>query len=116
MNKPNIIDTDVHNAVAHSRDLLPYLPKVWHDYWLSAGPGYGGGWHSPVGVMRKDAVPDGGGIPGSDPQHMLKHHFNKYGIDYEVRTWFLTWGLLRLKQEAIRCPMESAFPWAGQQL
>ncbi|CAH1191443.1 hypothetical protein PAECIP111891_00005 [Paenibacillus allorhizoplanae] len=86
MNKPNIIDTDVHNAIAHSRDLLPYLPKAWHSYWLSAGPGYGGGWHSPVGVMRKDAVPDGGGIPGSDPQHMLKHHFNKYGIDYGILT------------------------------
>ncbi|CAH1217690.1 hypothetical protein PAECIP111891_04621 [Paenibacillus allorhizoplanae] len=81
-----MIDADVHNAIAHNKDLLPYLPKVWHDCWLSAGPGYCGGWHSPVGVMRKDAIPDGGGIPGSDPQHMLKHHFEKYNIDYGILT------------------------------
>lgn len=86
MSKPNIIDADVHNAIAHSKDLLPFLPKVWHDYWLSAGPAYGGGWHSPIGVMRKDTIPIGGGIPGSDPQHMLKQHFEKYGIDCGILT------------------------------
>ncbi|WP_127490734.1 amidohydrolase family protein [Paenibacillus glycanilyticus] len=86
MTKPKIIDTDVHNAIAKSEDLLPFLPRVWHDYWKSAGAGYGGGWHSPIGVLRSDAIPPGGGLPGSDPKHMLEHHFHKYGIDYGILT------------------------------
>jgi predicted TIM-barrel fold metal-dependent hydrolase len=86
VNRPNKIDADVHNAIARSQDMLPYLPKVWHETWLSVGPGYGGGWHSPVGVMRKDAVPPGGGMPGSDPAHMLKHHLDRYEIDYAILT------------------------------
>ncbi|MGG1515418.1 amidohydrolase family protein [Paenibacillus oryzisoli] len=85
-NKPRIIDADVHNAIAKPQDLLPYLPKVWHDQWLAVGPGYGGGWYSPIGVMRKDAKQPNGGTPGSDPQFMLKHHFEKWGIDYGILT------------------------------
>ncbi|MDF2669389.1 MAG: amidohydrolase 2 [Paenibacillus sp.] len=84
--RPQLIDADVHNAIAKPQDLLPYLPKVWHDQWLAVGPGYSGGWYSPVSVLRKDAVPDGGGIPGSDPAFMLKHHLDKYDIDYAVLT------------------------------
>ncbi|WP_410795714.1 amidohydrolase family protein [Paenibacillus sp. J5C2022] len=86
MAKPNIIDADVHNAIANPRDLLPFLPRVWHEQWLSVGAGYGGGWYSPIGVLRSDAVPPGGGLPGSDPAHMLEHHFRKYGIDYGILT------------------------------
>ncbi|MCU6791022.1 amidohydrolase [Paenibacillus sp. WQ 127069] len=85
-NKPNIIDADVHNAIAKPKDLLPFLPRVWHENWLASGPGYGGGWYSPIGVMRKDSVPEGGETPGSDPAFMLKHHFEKYGIDYGILT------------------------------
>ncbi|TBL78501.1 amidohydrolase family protein [Paenibacillus thalictri] len=84
--KPRIIDADVHNAIAKPKDLLPYLPKVWHDQWLGVGPGYGGGWYSPIGVMRKDAKQPDGGTPGSDPHFMLKHHFEKWGIDYGILT------------------------------
>ncbi len=84
--RPTKIDADVHNAIARPQDMLPYLPRVWHEQWLSVGPGYSGGWHSPVGVMRKDAVPPNGGTPGSDPQHMLKHHLDRYEIDYAILT------------------------------
>lgn len=84
--KPTLIDADVHNAIATPSDLLSHLPKVWHDHWLTVGPGYQGGWYSPIGVMRKDANPEGGGIPGSDPHHMLKHHLDKYGVDYAILT------------------------------
>jgi predicted TIM-barrel fold metal-dependent hydrolase len=83
---PNIIDSDVHNAIRQPKDLIPYLPRAWHEQWLSSGPGYGGGWYSPIGVMRKDAVPDDGGMPGSDPGHMIRHHFDKFGIDYGILT------------------------------
>ena len=84
--KPRIIDTDVHNAIANKNDLLPYLPKAFHAQWLSVGPGYGGGWYSPVGVMRKDAKTPDGKSPGSDPVYMLEHHFYKWGIDYGILT------------------------------
>jgi hypothetical protein len=67
MAKPRIIDADVHNAIAKSKDLLPFLPRAWHEYWLSAGPGYGGGWHSPIGVMRADAKTETGGPPRQRP-------------------------------------------------
>jgi predicted TIM-barrel fold metal-dependent hydrolase len=83
---PKIIDADVHNAIASPKDLLPFLPKVWHAQWMAVGPGYGGGWYSPIGVMRKDATPDNGGSPGSDPQFLIKHHLDRYGIDYAILT------------------------------
>lgn len=81
-----LIDTDVHNAIAHKRDLLPYLPKVWHDQWLGQGIGVPSPFWSPVGVMRKDAVPERGGEPGSDPHYLVKDHLDKYGIDYAILT------------------------------
>ncbi|WP_214628487.1 amidohydrolase family protein [Paenibacillus agaridevorans] len=86
MAKPRIIDADVHNAIANPQELLPFLPRSWHEYWLSAGPAYGGGWVSPINVLRSDARTDEGGTPGSDPWFMLKHHFEKYGIDYGILT------------------------------
>ncbi|CAG7598438.1 hypothetical protein PAESOLCIP111_00225 [Paenibacillus solanacearum] len=85
-NRPKLIDTDVHNAIAKSKDLLPYLPRVWHEQWSGSGAGATYGWYSPVGVMRKDAVPDGGGPPGSDPHFLLKHHLEPNGIDYAILT------------------------------
>lgn len=85
-NRPKIIDADVHNAIAKPHDLLPFLPRVWHEQWLSNGPGCGGGWYSPVGVLRKDAVPPAGGTPGSDPHYLIEHHLDRYGIDYAVLT------------------------------
>nr|WP_310502699.1 amidohydrolase family protein [Paenibacillus qinlingensis] len=85
-NAPRIIDTDVHNAVPHNKDLLPYLAREWHEQLLSAGPGAPGVYYSPLGVMRKDARPDNGGIPGSDPHFLKKHHLDRYGIDYAILT------------------------------
>lgn len=84
--RPKLIDADVHNAIAKSKDLLPYLPRVWHEQWSSTGAGSTGGWYSPVGVMRKDAVPDRGGAPGSDPHFLIKHHLEPNEIDYAILT------------------------------
>lgn len=71
---PRLIDADVHNAIRDRKDLLPFLPKVWHEQWLSQGIGVGNPYWSPVGVLRKDATPPQGGEPGSDPLYMLKDH------------------------------------------
>ncbi len=81
-----IIDADVHNAIRQQADLLPFLPKVWHQQWTESGVGVYGQYYSPVGVMRKDAIPDTGGAPGSDPLYVVKHHLDPYNIDYAVLT------------------------------
>lgn len=46
-------------------------------------PGHSG-YASPIGVDRDDAAPPSGGKPGSDPDYLLEHHFEAYGIDYGV--------------------------------
>ncbi|MFC5448555.1 amidohydrolase family protein [Paenibacillus aestuarii] len=84
--KPFIIDADLHNSLAKMKDLLPYLPKVWHQQWLESGIGVHGQYYSPVGVLRQDAIPDNGGPPGSDPQFALKHYMDPYGIDFAILT------------------------------
>ncbi|WP_127579091.1 amidohydrolase family protein [Paenibacillus koleovorans] len=85
--KARIVDTDVHNGMASKQDLLPYLAKVWHDQWLHAGVGAsGGGYYSPIGVTRKDAVTENGGPAGSDPADLLKNHLDRYGIEYGILT------------------------------
>lgn len=84
--KPTLIDADVHNAIAHPKDLLPYLPKAFREQWERTGPGYGGGYYGNPSVMRRDAVTDKGGTPGSDPLYLKKHHLDKYGVDYAILT------------------------------
>lgn len=84
--KPHIIDADVHNAIAKREDLLPYLPKAFHRQWLTVGPGYSDGYFGNVSVFRLDANTAEGGVPGSDPSYMMKHHLEKYGIDYAILT------------------------------
>src|SRR5690554_2384243 len=83
---PTLIDADVHNAIANPTDLLPFLPKVWHEQWLQSGPGISTPYWSPLGVMRKDVEVPGGGIPGSDALYLAKDHLDKYEIDYAILT------------------------------
>jgi predicted TIM-barrel fold metal-dependent hydrolase len=81
-----IIDTDVHQSPKSKKDILPYLPKVWHEQFLTNGSGVSNQYPTPIGVSRKDAVPDSGGPAGSDPQFILKHHIEAYGIEYGILT------------------------------
>lgn len=81
-----IIDTDVHNAIRKRIDLLPFLPKVWHQQWMENEVGVYGQYYSPIGVMRKDANPDDGGGAGSDPLFVLKHHLDAFDIEYGILT------------------------------
>ncbi|WP_317890090.1 amidohydrolase family protein [Paenibacillus sabuli] len=83
---PGLIDTDVHNDFAAREDLLPYLPKVWHAQWLAVGTGVGSPYYSPVGVLRRDAGPERGGPPGSDPHYLLRDHLERFAIDYAILT------------------------------
>lgn len=81
-----IIDADVHNAIRDPHDLLPYLPKAWHRQWLRSGVGVSSPYYSPIGVSRRDAKPDSGGSPGSDPEFLIRHHLDRYDIDYAILT------------------------------
>ncbi|MGG2197108.1 amidohydrolase family protein [Paenibacillus validus] len=83
---PRLIDTDFHNDLSSPQDLLPFLPKAFHQQWLESGIGVGGKPWSSVGYIRKDAISDIGSKPGSDPVFALKHHMDKYGIDYAILT------------------------------
>lgn len=82
-NSPKMIDSDVHNIVG---SLLPYLPKAWHEQYRRSGSGISGLYYSPVGVSRRDAIPDRGGAPGSDPEFLIKDHMDRFNIDYAILT------------------------------
>ena len=60
-----IVDADVHNAMRHTDDLLPYLPEPHRSRAADGGLGYpGSGYYSVVGVLRRDAASPGGGPAG----------------------------------------------------
>lgn len=81
---PAIIDTDVHHVPG---DLIPYLPRVWHEQWRRTGIGVGGiHLGNPRGVPRRDARPPDGGAPGSDPDFLLSDHLDRFGVDYAILT------------------------------
>ncbi len=76
-----LIDTDVHHAPDH-QEMLKRMPAALRKRgWVAPGSV---GYRSPIGVDRSDAVPPQGGQPGSDPDYLLEHHFDRYGIDYGV--------------------------------
>ncbi|MDT8862972.1 amidohydrolase [Alkalihalobacillus sp. MEB130] len=84
--EPRLIDTDVHNSLNDPKELLPFLPKVWHQQYIESGFEIGGKPFSSVGLVRKDAIPPNGGRPASDPEFLIKHHIDPYNIDYAILT------------------------------
>src|SRR5687768_15771708 len=81
-----VIDADVHNE-QNDADLLPYLAEPWRSRVATTGIGYAGsGYYSPVGVMKKDAIPASGGKAGSDPDLMIKQLLEGYNVEYCVLT------------------------------
>ncbi|MGG4341983.1 amidohydrolase family protein [Paenibacillus lautus] len=86
MDDMKIIDVDVHNE-QDDRALLPYLQEPWRSRVAASGIGYAGsGYYSPIGVMKKDSIPPGGGKAGSDPDYMIKQLIEGYNLDYAVLT------------------------------
>jgi len=83
-----LIDADVHNAFTDSRaELRPFLPRLWQEFadrhGIAVPPA---GYVSPVGVQREDARPPSGGLAGSDPDHLVRDHLDRYKIDYAILT------------------------------
>ena len=79
--KLKLIDTDVHHAPDH-KEVLKRMPKALakRGWQMPSGSGFS----NPHSVNRPDARPPGGGSPGSDSDHMLEHHFDRYGIDLGI--------------------------------
>lgn len=81
-----IIDTDVHNEQMDSA-FIPYLQEPWRSRVARTGVGYAGsGYYSPVGVMKKDAIPPNGGKAGSDPGLMVEQLIEPYRVEYAILT------------------------------
>lgn len=82
-----IVDCDVHNTFQNFLDLLPYLDDAWKPrVTANSFGGIPSGYYSPVGVMRRDAQPDDGSPPGSDPAFLGRQLLDAYGMDYAVLT------------------------------
>ena len=81
-----LIDADVHNWL-HGPDLTPFMSAYWADWVKDKGMGVpGSAFGSPLDVLRSDARPPAGGMPGSDPHYLAEHHLDKFGIDIAVLT------------------------------
>lgn len=75
-----IFDADVHHQVATHDALAKYLPP------RPVAPTTAGGAAVPHvdGAFRIDSIPPGGGMPGSDPEFVVEHHLERFGIDYAL--------------------------------
>ncbi len=82
-----IIDVDVHNQLKSSNDLLPYLSEPWRSRVADYGIGLPDrGYPSPIGVLRRDCKPPGGGPAASDPAYLVKDLIEPYRIEYALLT------------------------------
>lgn len=79
-----IVDCDVHCELANPAELAPYLPEYLRQH---PKPIPGSPYGNPVGYLRKDAAPPGGGIAGSDPAFVGKQLLDPYQIDYAILNW-----------------------------
>jgi len=105
-----IVDADVHNAMRHFDDLLPYLPEPHRSRAADGGMGYpGSGYYSVVGVLRRDATPPGGGPAGSDPAVVRGQLLDPYGIDYCVLVGGGILGVSNLTDPDYACALASAY-------
>lgn len=93
------IDCDVHPHLREGlKSLGPYLPQAWRRRLLG---GASLGWATevyasqlslpkndvyinPVGSMRRDAFPDDGSVPGSDPEMVVRQLLDGCGVDRAV--------------------------------
>jgi predicted TIM-barrel fold metal-dependent hydrolase len=87
-----MIDCDVHNNWVSAEELLPYLDPTFRDY-VARGELPGGRdsfphahrpWLHPEGFMRYDAIPPGGGHPGSEYALMREQLLDRYNVDYAI--------------------------------
>jgi predicted TIM-barrel fold metal-dependent hydrolase len=83
-----LIDCDVHPYITGVKDVFPYLPKAWQQYFSKPEIRIAGRpadrYPHPGHVLRDDAIPPGGGMPASDPAYTVKDHLDRYDIEAAV--------------------------------
>jgi len=82
-----MIDCDVHQDHNSLDELRPWLDPRFRPRLLGgdasfAMPAYP--WINPVGVMRGDAIPADGGVPGSDYELMREQLLDRHGLEYAI--------------------------------
>jgi predicted TIM-barrel fold metal-dependent hydrolase len=80
-----IIDCDVHPYVNKLADVVAYMPQAWQERFRSQNVELSGRSvhrypHPAGGSLRKDAVPPGGGLPGSDPDYVASDLLDRYDL------------------------------------
>jgi predicted TIM-barrel fold metal-dependent hydrolase len=102
-NRLAVADCDIHPTVNGYKDLYPYLAKRWQEHLETYGAkvrhGYQRGAAYPKGqpdAKRRDAWPEGGGIPGSDLGLMQSQHLDANNVELGILNplTFCGYGLL----------------------
>ncbi len=98
MAKLRIVDVDVHPRLNALSQLYPYMSESWRKR-IGVKPISTAGapetaanvfsmpkrwYYHPHGAERPDAIPPGGGRPGSDLDTLRSQHLDAYGIDYGI--------------------------------
>lgn len=87
-----LVDTDVHVAFRRSlHDLVPFMPTAWRQRFEVKGLNLDIGSltyrfaniHA-NGGLRPEANPPGGGVAGSDPDHLIEDLIERFGIDCAI--------------------------------
>lgn len=81
-----LIDCDVHPAIADYTQLHPYLPAVWRRHVTKGGFGGAGTgiMRGQGGLYRTDVTPPGGGVPGSDPDWLRRQLLERYNVKHAI--------------------------------
>lgn len=83
-----MIDCDVHANFNDIRELTPFLDPGYRAFMVNASwdgfrlPGLP--WFNPHGYLRRDAYPEGGGLPGTDYELLRKQALDARDVEYAV--------------------------------
>jgi predicted TIM-barrel fold metal-dependent hydrolase len=97
--KTPLIDVDLHHTWASDEAIAAYMPAAWQPYFTGGSPhapfpGYGRA-HPPHlrfpvvagSGLRPEAVPPGGGTPGSHYETLRDQHLDPSGVSRALLTW-----------------------------
>jgi len=80
-----IIDTDVHPRWRSKDELAGYIPEPWRTQFIDSRISLPhNGYPNPTSSFRHDAVPPGGGQPGSDSEFVVADLIERFGLDHAV--------------------------------
>jgi predicted TIM-barrel fold metal-dependent hydrolase len=118
------VDCDVHPHLPNGiTDLLPYMPSAMRQR-LAVGTGASWGrevyasqfsiphnnlYINPVGVMRRDASPEGGAAPASDPALVRRQLLEECGVDRAVLVGGNVFGLGAMPDADIAAALAAAY-------